>query len=178
VVASTSRDLADAVSQGRFRADLYYCLRAFTMVLPPLRERREDIPLLAEHFLRRSVDRYRFQPTTLTPAALSALQEYHWPRNVRELEQVIAVAMHEAQGSPIQPQYLGLAAVPKPGPALNPGSWPTLDAHQRQYIAEVLPHTHGVVKGPHGAARILAINESTLRSRMRRLGLPRKARPC
>ena len=179
LVAAAGTGLEQAVQEGRFRRDLYHGLLGYVIRLPALRDHREDLPLLVDYLLRRNVVRFGVEPTTLGPAAVDLLQAYDWPGNVRELERVLAVAMARAKGSPIQPENIEFPQTSQTDPGASTRQWSSLVEHQRQYIAEVLAHTHGVVKGPHGAARILQINEATLRHRMHKLGLrPRGPRTC
>jgi DNA-binding NtrC family response regulator len=169
VIAATHRDLDQAVKAGTFREDLYYRLKVFPVQLPALRERPEDIPLLAEHFLGQ-MQPQRSQPPRLSPEGLQALQGHAWPGNVRELEHLLQRAAILARGGEILPEHLGLEP---PAPALPPAPFQILPLaeHERRYLAQVLAHTHGVIHGPKGAARLLGIKPTTLRSRLLKLGL-------
>jgi DNA-binding NtrC family response regulator len=179
IVAATHRDLDQAVAQERFRIDLYYRISGFPLYLPSLRQRREDIPLLADHFLQQFAARHQQPVCTLTPAALTRLQEYDWPGNVRELELTLQHAMVMAEGGAIHPEHIRLAPE-EPAPT-RAGAVPLLSLaeQERGYLKQVLAHTHGVIHGERGAARILQIKPTTLRSRLQKLGLlPKAARPC
>jgi transcriptional regulator with GAF, ATPase, and Fis domain len=182
IVTATHRDLTAMVREGRFREDLWYRIAVFPMLLPPLRERREDIAELARHFARRSATRFGLTPRMPSPPDLAALAAYAWPGNVRELAAVIdrAVILGNGERLEIVPA-LGIGAVPEVprGALAAPEATPVpsddrvapLDAAMRQHIESALAATHGRIEGPHGAARLLRVNPHTLRARMRRLGI-------
>lgn len=168
VIAASTVDLAELVGKGLFRSDLYYRLRQLEVVLPPLRERREDIPVLVEHFLNLS-RRETGRSVRVTPAAMDALLAHHWPGNARELRHAVRAAVLLASGAPIQPGHLPRALAPSgatsdevPGDA---GS--TLIAVERDHIRNVLERTHG---NRSLAARILGIDRGTLARKLRQLG--------
>ncbi len=161
VVAATNRDLEQAVKDGTFRADLYYRLDVVGIRIPPLRERREDVPLLAEHFAHKHG---RAEGATLSPAARDLLAAYDWPGNVRELENVIARALAMNPSGVILPEDLPEAirgaARPPPGPTgLAAGDRPTLAELERRYAAQVLTETGG---NKTRAAEVLGIDRKTL----------------
>jgi DNA-binding NtrC family response regulator len=178
LVAATNRDLAAMVAAGAFREDLYYRLEVFVVHLPPLRERQEDIELLALYFLHRTAAHlHKPQLTGIAPAALQALQQHPWPGNVRELEHVVQRAVIVGAGPILEVDDLALAPALPAGPTtytppLSPG-FESLAEHERRYIEQVLAHTGQVIKGPRGAAEFLGIPRSTLYSRMRKLGIAR-----
>ncbi len=157
VLAATNRPLADLVRDGRFRADLFYRLQVLTLALPPLRERREEIPALAAGFLARGA--------TLAPSALDALQRYDWPGNVRELRNALWRAAVLAEGKPIEPRHLGLAR-PMRAAAPDPASPRTLADAERDAIVHALRATNG---NKVHAARLLGIARSTLNEKLKRL---------
>jgi transcriptional regulator with GAF, ATPase, and Fis domain len=161
VLATTRHDLRARVAEGRFREDLFYRLSAAVLSVPPLRNRLEDIPALAQEFLRRAADRLRRPGSVLDPDAIDRLRRYDWPGNVRELRNVIerAVILSDSR------------VVELPESALAPLPLPTLDDVQREHIRTVLARTGGRIEGPRGAARVLGLHPNTLRSRMARLGL-------
>ena len=168
VVAATNRVLEDEVAAGRFRADLYYRLSVFPIRLPALRERRDDLPLLARHFLRKFARRFGRSAQRLAPGALEALRAHAWPGNVRELEHVIEQAMVLNTGPELSlAQPLGS---PQPIAAAGPGPLPWQEA-ERANILAALGATGGRVHGPAGAAALLRIHPNTLDSRMRKLGI-------
>ena len=172
VIAATHRDLSQAVKEGTFRQDLYYRLNVFPVCMPSLRERQEDIPLLAEHFLRQMARQLQQPVCSLSPAGLQALQAHIWPGNVRELEHLLQRAVVLARGGEILPEHLGLE-VPAIVPALPvaPLTILPLAEYERRYLAQVLEHTAGVIHGQRGAARLLGLKPTTLRSRLEKLGL-------
>jgi transcriptional regulator with GAF, ATPase, and Fis domain len=183
VVAATHRDLPAMVAQGKFREDLWYRIAVFPIYLPPLRERREDIPALAAHFALRAAKRLGTRPLAPTPEDIEVLLSYSWPGNVRELSAVMERAAILGEGETLEvARALGVASTPHPAPISHqPGpangeskvdaELVTLDAAMARYIERALLRTHGRIEGPHGAARILGINPHTLRARMRKLGI-------
>jgi len=173
IVAATNRDLAQMVQEGTFRADLFFRLRDFEVRLPPLRERRQDIPLLALYFLTRSAAHLnKREIAQLSPEALALLQSHNWPGNVRELEHVVRRAVIVGSGPVLDVQDIALGPDPTAGPAA--GDIVTLQDHERSYIERVLERTGGVICGPNGAARLLDIPPTTLYSRMKKLGIKRR----
>ena len=183
IVAATHRDLASMVAGGQFREDLWYRLAVFPIVLPPLRERREDIPDLARHFAERAATRFGLYPVMPTQEDLDLLMAYSWPGNIRELGSVIDRAAILGDGKCLEvAKSLGVPTRP-PAPALPLGTEPpsavssgpsrllSLDAAMRRHIEAALDATAGRIEGPHGAARLLEINPHTLRARMRKLGI-------
>jgi DNA-binding NtrC family response regulator len=190
IVAATNRDLAAEVASGRFREDLFYRLNVFPIANPPLRERREDIPLLAEHFVQASARRLRRPAPRLTEAALRQLAAREWPGNIRELENAIERAVilavdgqlrFDAPGAAatVRPQSTGMVAssgtVPSSGKALPLLSRAAVEQHQRETIVAALEQTAGRVSGPRGAAELLGMKPSTLFSRMTVLGLRQRS---
>ena len=172
VVAATNRDLAQMVEQGTFRADLFFRLQDFEVRLPALRERREDISLLALYFLARSAAHLnRREIAQLSPEALVLLQAHDWPGNVRELEHVVRRAVIVGSGPALNVQDIALRADPTTGPVA--GDIVSLQEHERRYIQQVLERTGGVIRGPGGAAQLLDIPPTTLYSRMKKLGIER-----
>lgn len=170
VIAATNRDLAAAVKQGAFRADLFYRLNVFSLVIPPLRDRPEDIPLLARHFLHHYNMKLRRVCEEIDPEALERLVRYPWPGNVRELENVIERAMILSRDRVlrIDDHVLGPQNTAFTAPAPN-----NLKELERQHILQTLAVTDWHIEGPQGAAARLGIPPSTLRSRMKQLGLKR-----
>jgi DNA-binding NtrC family response regulator len=177
VVAATNRDLQAEVSAGRFRADLFFRLHVFPIVLPPLRERREDVPRLLEHFVARTARRLGRPVDGLAPAFVDRARAYPWPGNVRELENLVERALIMSRGGVLDASdLLALPAAPAaraaPGGAEPPGDGgSTLEDVERAHILRVLEGTSWRIEGDHGAARRLGLNPSTLRGRMRKLGI-------
>ena len=174
IVAATNRDLAADVEAGRFRADLFYRLNVFPIHNPPLRERRQDIPVLAEHFIQSCARRLRRQPPRLDETASRQLMSHDWPGNIRELENAIERAIILARDGQVR---FDLAPVTRPSSAA--GALPllsraALERHQRDAIVAALDRTGGRVSGPGGAAELLGMKTSTLFSRMTALGLRKK----
>jgi hydrogenase-4 transcriptional activator len=184
VVAATHRDLAGMVREATFREDLWYRIAVFPILLPPLRERPEDIPAMARHFAERAAVRFGLATVMPTESDFVLLQSYDWPGNIRELGTVIDRAAILGNGRRLElAAALGLAA-PQPSQATilmtgsnvrdaspTSSSVATLDAAMRQHIEAALRATQGRVEGAYGAAKLLAINPHTLRARMRKLGI-------
>jgi DNA-binding NtrC family response regulator len=173
IVAATNHDLAAEVVAGRFRSDLFYRLNVFPIESPPLRDRREDIPMLAEHFIHASARRLRRQPPRLTEAALRQLVARDWPGNIRELENVIERAVILARDGQLRFDPPSAAPAPRTGSAseLPELSRAAMQKHQRDAIMAALQRTRGRVSGPGGAAELLGMKASTLFSRMSVLGI-------
>ncbi len=172
VIAATSADLEQAVKAGTFRADLYYRLKVFPIRVPPLRERREDIPMLAGHFVKKYADRYRKGMTRIGTAALQALTTYAWPGNVRELEHVIERAVILAHGSVLTVEELEGDAATDASHRTSHGQ-KTLAEVERVHIEDILTQTNWVIAGKRGAAARLSMKRSTLQHRMKKLGIKR-----
>jgi two-component system response regulator HydG len=175
LIAATNRDLDEEIKGGRFRSDLYYRLNVISIHLPPLRQRRDDIPILAEHFLQRIADLRSEAPKRLDAAALEMLQEYNWPGNVRELENALERAIILTPG----PQ-IGVDGLPervtqrKAEPLVSPRIPvnPTLEAIERAYIMWVLQSEGG---NKSRAAEVLGIDPSTLYRKLSRYGVEGEA---
>jgi len=182
VVAATNQDLHGMVAKGGFREDLWYRLAVFPVRLPPLRERVTDLPALAKHFAHRAATRLGLPLQLPNAADIELLRRYAWPGNVRELSAVIERAAILGNGHGLQiDTALGFAGPMAPEPELDePGRVPELrvrdesmkfDDAVRQHIMQTLMRCHGRVNGPFGAAKLLDVNPSTLRARMRKLGI-------
>jgi formate hydrogenlyase transcriptional activator len=172
LVAATNRDLAAMVADGRFRSDLYYRLNVFPLVLPPLRERREDIPRLVRHFTQRFARRMGRRIETIPSAVMDALVRYPWPGNIRELQNVIERAVILSPGPSLQvpPGELPPAATQAPVPA---AAAVTLADAEREHILGALRETGWVLGGPKGAAARLGMKRSMLYWKMKKLGISR-----
>jgi formate hydrogenlyase transcriptional activator len=177
VIAATNQDIEGAMSSHRFRSDLYYRLSVFPIRIPPLRERREDVPILARHFLRRAAVRLRRPVTDLTGQALDRLLHYHWPGNVRELQNVIERAVILSTGAVVDEGVIALTPPARELSTTPPaaGAMSLADA-ERMAIQAALRQTNGRISGPGGAAEILALRPTTLHAKMKRLGLVRPRR--
>ena len=167
VIAATNRDLARAVAEGRFREDLYYRLNVFPITAPPLRERREDIPLLVWAFVEEFSKAMGKPIQAVAKASLRALQQSHWPGNVRELRNAVERAMILANGPTLRIDPPGVVSVPVSRDLA------TLAEIEREHIQRILELTHWRVRGAGGAAEILGLPPTTLESRMAKLGLYR-----
>ncbi|MEL6111010.1 MAG: sigma 54-interacting transcriptional regulator, partial [Planctomycetota bacterium] len=168
VVAATNRDLLEMSEDGEFREDLYYRLNVFPIQIPPLRERKEDIPTLVRCFLRKLSGRLGKEVENVPRGVLASLESYNWPGNVRELENVVERAMILTTGdSLVLPEGIALSRKRKRGDDATR----SLAEVEAEHIRLVLTHSNGVVGGPNGAAKILDLNPSTLRSRMAKLGI-------
>lgn len=185
VIAATNRDLEKLISAGAFRSDLFYRLNVFPIVVPPLRDRLEDIPELAWHFIEKHNAKLGRSIESIAPESLKALQSYSWPGNVRELENVIEREMIWSTGSRLElgdwfshRNELLEQAEPKSGPLSMGvgahGTAPTdLRTAERDHILNALTRVGWRIEGQNGAASALGIAPSTLRSKMRRLGILR-----
>ncbi|MBZ5610682.1 MAG: sigma 54-interacting transcriptional regulator [Acidobacteriia bacterium] len=169
LLAATNRDLAEVVREGRFRMDLYYRLLVVPVEVPPLRDRREDIPALAAHFIARHNRQFGRRFEGISTSMMQQLLAHHWPGNIRELENVLARAMVLCQGAVLDEPLFASAAGPSEAPPR------TLQEAERRHIENALASTRWVLEGSQGAAAILGLNASTLRSRMKRLGIQRPA---
>jgi formate hydrogenlyase transcriptional activator len=165
-------DLAQAVAEKRFRADLYYRLRVFPIALPPLRERSEDVPLLARHFLDLCRVKLNRGNLVFDDSAVARLAEYDWPGNIRELQNIIERAAILAQTPVVEIDDRVMLPCPKPT-AIAEAQPTTLFDSERLHILQALERGGWRIYGPLGAANRLGINPSTLRSRMKKLGLSR-----
>ncbi len=177
IIAATNRDLEKLVEEGKFRIDLYYRLHIFPIQLPPLRERREDIPLLVNHFIFRFAKKSGLKIKYLNNQALQELMQYHWPGNIRELEHLIERSILLSPGEVITEIHLPIQK--QQTAANNPASAEetilrTIDENERDHILKVLKYCKGRISGAKGAAEILGIPPSTLNSRMKRLGIKRE----
>jgi formate hydrogenlyase transcriptional activator len=166
LIAATNRDLPRLVAEGRFRSDLYYRLNVFPIDLPALRERREDIPLLTRHFVQIYCKKIGKTVESVPQRMLSALQQYGWPGNIRELQNVMERAVILSTGTQLAEVEWGDAARNS-----DTKSAVTLEEIERQHIIKVLETTDWRIAGQGGAATILGLPSTTLRSRMEKLGI-------
>ena len=168
VIAATNRDLKADVQRGTFRSDLFFRLNIFPIWVPALRDRRDDIPILARYFVREFAARMGRTVEQIDGKALDQLVTYNWPGNVRELANILERAVILCQGRALHSAHLGLPSSPAAAAA---DDVVTLDEAERRHILRALEKTGGVLAGPRGAATLLGINRSTLWSRMRKLGI-------
>src|SRR6266576_3330471 len=172
LVAATNRNLVEMVKRNEFRSDLYYRLDVFPIPLPPLRERREDIPALVEHFVEIYARRMSKQIAHIPAETMSALVSYFWPGNIRELQNFIERSVILTSGNVLHPPLASLKSSAE-AESLGPI---TLEDAERDHIRKILEETRWVVAGPNGAAARLGIKRSTLYFRMQKLGISRAKR--
>ena len=171
VIAATNQDLRAALEQGTFREDLYYRLNVVPINIPPLRERKEDIRFLANHFLRKLAPEAGREVDSISDAAMEKLLNYHWPGNVRELENVIERGLILCQGQQLEPDDIKLEAAPRSRPQNDQHFLPdglTLDQYEQELIREALKRADG---NKSQAARLLGLTRNALRYRLTQMGL-------
>ena len=194
IIAATNRNLEESVVAGRFRSDLFYRLNVFPLELPPLRDRRSDIPELATFFLERFTIKFGRKIEAPPKETMDLLMDYSWPGNIRELQNIIERAVVLATGPVLSVDPAFFPRTPPAGvprhtspvaPATDPlvaetaersaeTSFPSLEQMERNHILAALKRSAGVIDGPRGAARILNLHPNTLRSRMSKLGIDRR----
>ena len=167
IIAATNRNLKAEVDNGTFREDLWYRINVYPITMPPLRQRKEDIPLLVEHFVNTYARKFGKNISSVSPRTMQELQEHAWPGNIRELANVIERAVIHCHGNVLQ-------LVDHFKPITDSVPTETLEEVEREYIIRTLENTGWRVEGPHGAAKILGLNPSTLRTRMLKLGIQRR----
>jgi transcriptional regulator with GAF, ATPase, and Fis domain len=168
IIATTNRDLEEAVRNGRFRRDLYYRLNIFPITIPPLRQRKEDIPLMVQAFIDRYSRKLGKQITSIQKETMKELQDYPWPGNVRELESIIERAVIVCPGPVLQlTERLEISS------PLFSSTVMTLEETERNQILKILSDTRWHIEGKDGASAILGLPPSTLRGRMHKLGIIR-----
>ncbi len=169
VIAATNRNLSNLVDDGAFRSDLFYRLNVFPILLPPLRDRREDIPCLVHHFVNKAAERMRKPIKTIPHQAMEAMTNHSWPGNVRELQNFVERAVILAEDGVLRISALE-AKIAAPGTRFSNG---TLCEVERDHILQALEETNWVVGGPRGAAAQLGLPRTTLISKMHKLGISR-----
>jgi formate hydrogenlyase transcriptional activator len=172
LIAATNRNLSRSIAEHEFRSDLYYRLSVFPIVLPPLRERREDIPLLVRHFVHQYSRRMGRYIESIPQQTMETLQNWEWPGNVRELENLMERSVILSEDRVLRVPLSEL----RPSIPLQPPNVAdqTLDSAERQHIINILRETRGVLSGPGGAARRLGLKRTTLQSKMDRLHITRR----
>ncbi len=167
LIAATNRNLADSVRENEFRSDLYYRLNVFPIRVPPLRERREDIQLLVEHFVHRFARKMKKSITSIPARTMQALNSWEWPGNIRELENFIERSVILTQGSVLVSPLSELKSMPTGEKVTNE----SLEAAEREHILRALRESHGQIGGTKGAALRLGLKRTTLQSKLRHLGI-------
>jgi transcriptional regulator with GAF, ATPase, and Fis domain len=168
IIATTNRDLEEEIRKGRFRQDLYYRLNVFPITVPPLRQRKDDIPLMVKAFIERYSRKMGKQITSIPKETMDTLQDYPWPGNVRELESIIERAVILCPGPVLQLADKLEISSPTISLAMR-----TLEDTERSQILKILSETKWRINGKNGAAAILGLHPSTLRARMHKLGISR-----
>ncbi|MCH9007238.1 sigma 54-interacting transcriptional regulator, partial [candidate division KSB1 bacterium] len=170
IISATNRDLEKAIEDGSFREDLYYRLNVFPIQSPPLRERKEDIPILVRHFIKKFTAKTGKKIETVPQKVMDALQGYHWPGNVREVENIIERAVIISPGKQLKLEdWLSKTVISSKASHIS-----TLEEFEREHILEVLELARWRVSGESGAAKVLGLKPTTLEARMKKLGITRK----
>jgi formate hydrogenlyase transcriptional activator len=173
IIAATNRNLKQMVEEGRFRSDLYYRLHVFPLNVPPLRERREDIPVLTRYFVQKHAQRMGRNIETIAASTLETLTRYDWPGNVRELQNVLERAVILTHGSSLQ---VGMSELVAKADTLYRRTSEVSQASERERILKALEEANGQVGGPNGAAARLGLKRTTLQNRMRKYMIARQYR--
>jgi formate hydrogenlyase transcriptional activator len=168
LIAATNRDLARHVTENKFRSDLFYRLNVFPLRCPPLRERRDDIPLLVRYFVRKFADRMDRRIETISSEVMTALVNWYWPGNIRELENFIERSVILTEGTALRAP---LAEFEVESPDATQHS---LENSEREHIIRALREATGTISGPTGAACRLGVKRTTLQSKMLKLGITRQ----
>jgi len=171
LIAATNRELAQDVAQHQFRSDLFYRLSVFPMRVPPLRERREDIPLLVRYFVRKFATRMERHIETIPKETMQTLTTMPWPGNIRELENLMERSVILSEGNALR---VPLSELRTESSSLVPPPNQSLDSAEREHIVRILREAGGVLSGPDGAARRLGLKRTTLQSKMQRLKITRQ----
>jgi formate hydrogenlyase transcriptional activator len=180
IVAATNRDVSKAVADHEFRSDLYYRLHVFPVRLPTLRQRPEDIPILVHYFVQKFAGRMNKKIENIPSETMHALEQWHWPGNIRELENFMERSVILTDGPSLRVPVGELRETLEHTPSdvrsvMRGSSGPqrTLEELEREYIVQVLRQSAGIVSGSHGAAARLGMKRTTLQSKMQRLGISR-----
>lgn len=172
IIAATNRDLEKEMEEGRFRLDLYYRLFVFPILIPSLKERIDDIPALANHFISYYSKKYKKSINGISPEVLAQMLDYPWPGNVRELEHFIERSILLSKGTVIEEVALPKHASNKTSPEPTAGArMKTIDENERDYIINVLKNCNGRIRGSGGAAEVMGLPPTTLHSKMKKLGI-------
>ncbi|MEO8415746.1 MAG: sigma-54 dependent transcriptional regulator [Ginsengibacter sp.] len=174
MIAATNRNLEKEIAEGHFRMDLYYRLNVFSVYLPALRERKEDVPALVTHFTEKFCSKSGRPPLKISRQVLDELTQYSWPGNIRELEHVVERAVLLTPGDSIKEVNLPANKMKNTGTDNDQIIIKTIDENDRDYILKILKHTKGKISGEGGAAELLGVPPTTLNSRMKRLGISKE----
>jgi transcriptional regulator with GAF, ATPase, and Fis domain len=175
VIAATNRNLGQAIEKKEFREDLYYRLNVFPISCPPLRERKDDIPLLVKHFCQKHEGKIGKKVTTASPAVMDALMAYDWPGNIRELENIIERALILSNNDELEyGDWVPAVQKTATNGNLKTTAASKLEDVEKEHILAVLKQTGWKVSGEKGAAKILGLNATTLEARMKKLGIVRE----
>jgi formate hydrogenlyase transcriptional activator len=174
LIAATNRDLAKSIAEHEFRSDLFYRLSVFPIRVPPLRERRDDIPLLVRYFVRKFAARMGRQIETIPKETMKALAAWHWPGNIRELENLMERSVILSDGNALRVPLSEMPPENLLGSPTFSSANQSLDNAEREHILRVLRETRGMLSGPDGAARRLGLKRTTLQSKMQRLKIKRE----
>jgi transcriptional regulator with GAF, ATPase, and Fis domain len=175
IIAATNRDLAAAIASGTFRSDLFYRLNVFPIDVPPLRNRKEDIPMLAEYFVRRYAEKARKQITKIDKNTLKLFHSYHWPGNIRELQNIIERSVILCTGNTFAVEEAWLCSQDAPRPKSSGLLTENLQSYEKELIEAALVESNGKVAGPNGAASKLGIPRSTLDLKIKQLNIKKHA---
>jgi len=173
IIAATNRDLAAAIASGTFRADLFYRLNIFPIHVPPLRNRKEDIPMLVEYFVKRYAEKTRKQITKIDKKTLKLCQSYHWPGNIRELQNIVERSVILCTGDTFWVDEAWLSSQDAPSPKSSGLLTEALRTYEKELIEAALEESNGKVAGPNGAAGKLGIPRSTLDLKIKQLNIKR-----
>jgi transcriptional regulator with GAF, ATPase, and Fis domain len=169
VIAATHRDLKQMVEEGTFRSDLYYRLHVFPLLVPPLRDRRDDIPLIVRHFVDKYAQRMKRRIETIPARTMEVLANYPWPGNVRELQNFVERAVILSPGTSLRAP---LEELKQQTTQASTTSLSTLEEMEREHVLRALRESNWVTGGPNGAAVRLGMKRTTLAYRIRKLGIP------
>jgi transcriptional regulator with PAS, ATPase and Fis domain len=171
IIAATNRDLAAAIASGTFRADLFYRLNVFPIHVPPLRQRREDIPMLVEYFVKRYAEKAGKQISKIDKNTLKLCQSYPWPGNIRELQNIVERSVILCTGDTFWIDEAWLSSQNAASPASSGPLTQNLQSYEKELIEAALAESKGIVAGPNGAAAKLGIPRSTLDLKIKQLNI-------
>jgi len=171
IVAASNRDLAGAIASGTFRADLFYRLNVFPIHVPPLRDRKEDIPMLIDYFVKRYADKIGKQIRKIDKKTLKLCQSYHWPGNIRELQNIVERSVILCTGDTFWVEETWFSSQAAPRPERSSSLTRTVKNYEKELIEAALARSNGKVAGPNGAAAKLGIPRSTLDLKIKQLNI-------